>query len=193
MVTAGAAAGHPGGTAGGRVCGHRHRDRVCAATLSDASARPAVDRGRSSLGCDLRVRAPASARIRTAAASAALPPFGPPPRLPAAHDRFARTTDQDRRSSTLPARRPARSAPSSPGERPSTPASSPPTARRAEISRRGSGTTRPDRAESASDDRRSRRSRPLPRGGAITPTARRRRSWSACRPPMSTTRCCGCW
>ena len=84
MVAAGAAARHPGGAAGGRVRRHRHRDRVCAATLSDASARPAVDRGRPALGGDLRVRAAAAAG------------FGPPRAMPGPPVRGA-TGDHPRR------------------------------------------------------------------------------------------------
>ncbi len=131
------------------------------------------------------------------------PGFGPPrapagtphsgrPRVTRGASSFVRTTDQGRRSSTLPARRPARSAPSSPGERPSRPASSPPTVHQPK--------SPPRQQRNSPGSRRIGIRRPsismLSAGTAwwpITPKARRRRSWSACRPLMSTTRCCGSW
>ena len=55
-----AAARHPGGAARRGVRRHRHRDRVCAATLSDAPARQPAGRGGQALGGDLRPAAAAA-------------------------------------------------------------------------------------------------------------------------------------
>ena len=123
VVAAGPPAGFPGRPARAGVCGDRGGHRVCAATLSDESARRAGGRDGPPLGRALRIRA-------------APPPPGMGPMMPGFPDppgyprRVIIRDDYGPgpRSSTLPGRPPAPSARWCPAARRSTPVSSPPTA-----------------------------------------------------------------